>query len=145
VSGDKVKTHTLASFESWCKVCLEPLIWLGLPNPLDCLEFTRFKDDFENQRRDFVKYLAYRFPEEQYFKAAAIKKAVEDDALMNENEGPQLLDYLKSMASFGSKDINLVSLSKFITKLEDIRVGDLTLVRRQNATGSSAWKVIKLC
>jgi putative DNA primase/helicase len=145
VSGEKVKTHPLVSFEAWGKVCLEPLMWLGLPNPLDCLELTRFKDDYENQRRDFVKYLAYKFPEEQYFKAAGIKKSVEDDALMNENEGPQLLDYLKSVASFGSKEINLVALSKFISKLEDVIVDGHAIVRRPYGSGSSAWKVTKLC
>jgi hypothetical protein len=126
-------------------VCLEPLVWLGLPNPLDCLELTRFKDDFENQRRDFIKYLAYKFPDEQYFKSAAIKKAVEDDALMNENEGPQLLDYLKSVASFGSKEINLIALSRFISRLEDVIVDGHTLIRKPSGGGSAIWKVIKIC
>lgn len=145
VSGEKVEHTSLVSFESWCKVCLEPLIWLGLPNPLLCLETARIKDDYENQRREFVKYLAFKFPEEQYFKSTAVKKAVEDDALMNENDGPQMLDYLKSVASLGTKEINLVALSRFISRMENVIVEGHTLVRKPMFTGTSAWKVIKSC
>lgn len=141
-SGQKMTAH-LASFEGWSRVCLEPLIWLGLPDPLLCLEYARTKDDYENQRREFVRYLAYKFPDGQLFKAAAVKKAVEDDALMNENDGPQMLDYLKTVAHGGSKDVSLIALSSFITRLENMIVSGSYVTRKQSGVGVSTWMVVR--
>jgi len=138
---DKVKTTPLVSFEDWAKVCLEPLIWLGLPDPKECMIETRFKDDYENQRREFVKYLAFKFPDGQKFKSPAVKRAVEDDALTNENDGPLLMDYLKSVASGNNKDLNLVALGRFLSRLENMIVDGKCVVRLQNGNSGTTWMV----
>lgn len=140
---DRTTPPHLVSFEEWSKVCLAPLVWLGLPNPLMCLETARIKDDYENQRREFVRYLTFKFPEGQLFKSAAVKKAVEDDAITNENDGPQLLDYLKSVASSGTKDVNLVALSWFISRLENVIVNGHMVERVSKLTGAATWRVTK--
>lgn len=142
-SRDKVKAPHLASFEEWSKVCLGPLVWLGLPNPLMCMEIARFKDDYENQKREFVRYLTFKFPDGQNFKATTVKKVVEDDAIMNENDGPQILDYLKSVAAKGSKDISLVTLSSFISRLENVIVNGHAIVRKPLMSGTATWQVLK--
>ena len=142
-ASDKVPLQHLVSFEKWSQVCMEPLVWLGLPSPLLCLSNARHKDDYENQRREFIRYLKYKFPDGQLFKSPAIKKAVEDDAMMNENDGPQLLDYLKSVASNGTKEINLMALGHFISRLENVIVEDHMVIRKVSLTGTASWQVVR--
>jgi hypothetical protein len=142
-AGEPADPQHLASFDDFTRVCLEPLVWLGMTSPLMSLQFARDKDDYENQRREFIRYLAYKFPDGMKFKSAAVKKAVEDDALMNENDGPQLLDYLKNVASGSGKDVNLVTLFSFISKLENVIVDGKHVERVITTGGTAAWRVVE--
>ena len=51
VSKARVKVTPLGSFEKWTSLVREPLVWLGLPDPVDVMERTRAADPATAQRK----------------------------------------------------------------------------------------------
>ena len=44
-SGVRVPTGTLAGFGEWQRLCVEPLVWLGLPDPIETQKLIASEDD----------------------------------------------------------------------------------------------------
>lgn len=142
LSGERLKVSQMASFEDWSKFCREPVMWLGFPDPRLCQHESSAKDDYENQKRGFISYLITKFGDQDYFKAADVLRAVDEDMMMNQNDGPVLMDYLRSLCSKNNKDISLISLGRFLSGLEMRIVDGRQVVRSQRDDSQGVkWRI----
>ncbi|WP_409187617.1 hypothetical protein [Bradyrhizobium sp. RDM4] len=72
------ETIPLAGFSGWSRVVREPLIWLGLPDPVQSMESARSLDPERGELRQRIAALTGAFGIEKEFTAAEVcRKAIE--------------------------------------------------------------------
>lgn len=158
VSGERERVSSIASFEEWSRFCREPLVWLGMKDPLESQEEARFHDDYTNNRKSFVSFVeklyssGYEhrgkiFGEGVAFKSSEILMIV-DDIMMNtqhplSDEAADQMAFLRTCSSKNGKDININSLGHFLRSLENVIVDGYKMVRVKVATTHGAqWKIV---
>jgi hypothetical protein len=134
-----------ARFEDWSRFVRQPLVWLGMKDPIKGRERIEGRDPIRAQLGMLLEAWSVNYPGESATVAQAIKLASREPA---PKEHPadtaireQLLDAMHEIASRGSI-VDSRTLGNFIAKY-DLRVeGGLRFERHKVSHGAVRWKVV---
>lgn len=153
---DKEKPRSIATFEDWSKFCREPIIWLGMPDPLESQLDAREQDDVQNARRGFISFLSRRYPPVESgkrpnaIKTASLVKDIElgsnHDATdiygITTEEYTEIYEYMVGNLAGRNGLISKNRLGLFLRSLEEIVVNGMCLSRwKVSSSNGSSWQI----
>jgi hypothetical protein len=150
-SAEKQKQKPIATFDDWAKFCREPIIWLGMVDPLETQIEARAKDDVQNARREFVKFLSRRYPSERdTIKTTTLVKDIEvgasydarDNYGITGEEYNEIYEYMIGNLAGRNGLISKNRLGIFLRTLEDVVVNGVCLVRfKTSSSHGNSWVI----
>lgn len=122
----------LGSFEAWCRMVRNPLIWAGCFDPAPCMERLRSDDPALANLDALLKEWHARHGDSECVGADVIRDAKMEDG--------DLRDLLLNIAGVRG-DINARRLGHYLRRNQDRIVNGLQIIRCGDAAGGGVWSV----
>jgi hypothetical protein len=132
----KVESRMLSGFTEWSNICVQPLLWLGCPDPVENLLITMLEDPDRERLELFMDLWSARFDCRPVMVRDLINRAVGDFGVILPDE--ELKDILMDIAG-ESGGINRRRLGKWIARHVGQIVGGRKLVKTSGSRSAQAW------
>ncbi len=127
--------RSLGSYGVWSEYCRQPLMWLGLP---DCIN-SIVEAMNEDPDRELLGRLLYAW-RECFGLAPKMVRDVVNKSEQGSSDGKELYEVISDIAGNG-KEINRLSLGRWIKRQSNRIVGNMRFVKAPGARSAEAWKV----
>jgi hypothetical protein len=145
LAPDTPTVPTLGSFEAWCQMVCGPLVWLGMPNPIEGVEAIKDDDDEREQLRTLLMAWQAVYAD----KAVTLRHAKDDiNSYTRDSEAPSttyhaLADALKAFDRSRDTLLNIDSVGQHLRQVAGRIVCGKTLVRGNTRSKTGyPWKVV---
>lgn len=132
----KVESKILSGFSEWSNICVQPLLWLGCPDPVENLLIAMLEDPDRERLEFFMDIWSIRFDCRPVMVRDLINRAVGEFGVNFSDE--ELKDILMDIAG-ESGSINRRRLGKWIARHVGQIVGGRKLVKTSGSRSSQAW------
>jgi putative DNA primase/helicase len=147
-AGERVKLRPFGSFEEWSRLVREPLVWLGLPDPVDSIRVLEAADPERAQLHSMLTAVnaAYEFNE---FKAASLVHAAKAKAQASIDGGgaaltpDQAADLSEALHAVCERngELNAKSLGRWFLRVRGRIDGGLRFVQGRQTNTGAMWRV----
>ncbi len=147
-AGERVKVRPFGSFEDWSRLVREPLVWLGLPDPVDSIRLLEAADPERAQLQAMLTavHAAFDFNE---FKAASLVHAVKAKnqasldgtaVALTSEQAADLGEALHAVCERNG-ELNAKSLGRWFLRIHG-RINDgLRFVKGRSTNTGAMWRV----
>jgi len=130
----KSNTTPLGSFEKWSRLIRDPLVWLGMPNPVDSQKNIRATDPTLYAQQVLLETLKKHFGEGK-FKTRDIMNSPEC------RRDQYLLEALDTLGCINRGEISTASVGKHLKKINSKIINGLQLIQVGQSGNAADWKV----
>lgn len=109
ISESKVKLASFGGFDGWSRFVREPLVWLGMPDPVKCQEQLRREDPGRGNARELMQGWRQWVPLDKFYTASQIAALAPP--------GSEFEDLLQRMAGGANRQINSRRLGMWLTSI----------------------------
>lgn len=146
-SGETVDVRPFGSFEVWSRMVREPLIWLGLPDPVESIRVLEAADPEREQLRAMLSALHLAFGHRE-FKAVEAIHASQARRQAELGSGPApteeqregLAEALQAVCERNG-ELNIKALGRWLLRMHGRIEGGMRFVRSREARGGAMWRV----
>lgn len=146
-SGDCVQLRPFGSFEAWSRLVREPLVWLGLPDPVDSIRVLEAADPEREQLRAMLTSVESVF-ERREFKATEAIHASQARRQAELGGGPvpsddqreALAEALQAVCERNG-ELNSKALGRWLLGMQGRIEGGMRFVRIREARGGAMWRI----
>lgn len=144
---DRVSVRPFGSFSEWSRLVREPLVWLGMPDPVDSLRVLEAADPERLQLQAMLRAVHDAFGMNE-FKAGALIAACKGGRQASLDGGPALSDVQRDDLAEALQavcerkgELNNVALGRWLLKVQGrVHEGLRFVQSRQTKTGTQ-WRV----
>ncbi len=148
-SGERGDVRPFGSFEDWSRMVREPLIWLGMEDPVDSIRALEAADPERTQLRAMLQatrdVMATRDFKAADLIATATKRASGQrdfggSSAVSESDQAQLQEALQAVCERNG-DLSVKALGRWLTRMQGRIEGGQRFVHSHMVKGSFNWKV----
>ena len=133
-TATKINTTPLGSFEKWSRLIRDPLVWLGLPNPVDSQKNIRATDPTLHAQQALLETLKKHFGEGK-FKTRDIMNSPEC------RRDQYLLEALDTLGCINRGEISTASVGKHLKKINSKIINGLQIIQVGQSGNAVDWKI----
>lgn len=133
----RVRATQLAGFDDWARMCAEPLVWLGLPDPVTSSQALQAEDSARNDLGELLRLWETVYGDQ----CMTVAQLLDDDKVL---DGPQaaLRDALLRVAGCNSRNVDQArAVGKYLSAHKGAVVGGRRLHRWGTRQHAVVWKV----
>ena len=148
-STQGVSVRPFGSFEDWSRLVREPLVWLGMPDPVDSIRVLEESDPERGQLRSMLKAVNDSVAKRQ-FKVAELlghaKKAQHQaelgssDVCFDEEKRLGLAEALQAVCERNG-ELNARALGKWLLRMNGRIEGGIRFVRVRQTSNAAIWQI----
>jgi putative DNA primase/helicase len=144
---DKVQLRPFGSFEDWSRLVREPLVWMGLPDPVDALRHLEAVDPERMQLRSMLQAVSGAQGHDE-FKAAALIQAARSkgqaelgsERMIGNDEAGALAEALHAVCERNG-ELNAKALGRWLLRVNGRIDGGLRFVPSRQTNVGMLWRV----
>lgn len=146
-SRERVDVRPFGSFEEWSRLVREPLVWLGLPDPVDSLRVLEASDPERTQLASMLQAVRDAYGVGQ-FKVATLLLAskakqqsrLDGGAVLSDEQAGALLEALQSVCERNG-ELNAKALGRWLLRVQGRIEGGLRFVSVRRTSVAAIWQV----
>jgi hypothetical protein len=146
-SGERVSVRPFGSFEEWSRLVREPLIWLGLPDPVDSIRVLEAADPERAQLATMLQAVHAAFGRSE-FKARALtqtvkakgQQAIAGQPALTDPQVSALTEALQTVCERNG-ELNEKALGRWLQRVNGRIDGGLRFALARRADGVAIWQV----
>ena len=133
-TATKTNTTPMGSFEKWSRLIRDPLVWLGLPNPVESQKNIRASDPILYAQQVLLETLKKHFGEGK-FKTRDIFNSPECQ------RDQHLLEALDTLGCINRGEISTASVGKHLKKINSKIINGLQIIQVGQSGNAVDWKI----
>ncbi|HEY2559930.1 MAG TPA: hypothetical protein VGI48_09515 [Caldimonas sp.] len=148
--GERVSVRPFGSFEDWSRAVREPLVWLGLPDPVDSIRLLEAADPERAQLGAMLQCVHDAFASDE-FKAAELVAAVRSGrdhhqatidggrAPLSDAQAEGLQEALRSVCERNG-ELNVKALGRWLLRVQGRVLDGLRFMQSRQTKAGSMWR-----
>lgn len=147
-SGERVSLRPFGSFEEWSRLVREPLVWLGLPDPVSSIRVLEAADPERMQLRSMLSAVHEAFGHGEFKSSTLIQAAkakhhqaaLEAGPALTEDQAGALGEALHAVCERNG-ELNAKALGRWLLRVKGRIDGGLRFVHGRQTSGGAMWGV----
>lgn len=146
-SGERVTVRPFGSFELWSRLVREPLMWLGLPDPVDAMRVLEAADPEREQLRSMLEAVHGAFEHNEFRAADLIQAAkaknqasIDGRAPLTDQQQEALSEALRASCERNG-ELSVKALGKWLLRFAGRIDGGMRFMKGRQTKVGALWRV----